>query len=228
MPRRFTLGVCVTRSQQRCDKESDLSIGTAEWKSMIGTVYAELYSAVVETGLRYFETKQTITATGAASYNEPTDHMSTVGVDFVVNAAGERRKLRELMAQERNLFAGKTGEACAFTHVDDQIYLHPKPATGTYEIVYVPQPPDFTSSADATLLDVVTPDGEAFLYWGVAVLALAKEGSDTSLARAERNEAKGRVVNWAILKSLNNARPIQTEGVGDSDYPYDSADWRWR
>lgn len=227
MPRRFTLGTCVTRCQQRADKENDLSISETEWKSMIGTVYAELYAAVAGTGMRYFEVTHEIVADGSASYDEPTDHLSTVGIDFIVNAQGERRKLRELMAQERSRFAGLSGDAVAFMHVDDQIYLYPKPATGTYEMLYVPQPPDLTDEDDTVLIDVVTPDGEAFLYWGVAVLALAKESTDTSLARAERDAAKVRVVEWAVMKALNNARVVVSEADGD-DFFYDPADWRWR
>lgn len=198
---------------------------------MISTVYAELFAAVAETGMRYFEATSTITADGSDSYPEPDNHLSTIGVDIIVNTAGERRALRELMAQERNRFAGLTGEAVAWAHVDDQFVLYPKPSTGTYEIVYVPQPPDLTSSLDATLVDVVTPDGEAFLYWGVAVLALAKENSDASLARAERDQAKGRVVTWATLKALNNARTMSTDSLNPYDDPWgscDPADWRWR
>lgn len=220
MARRFTLGDLVLRAKQRVDMEGQGLIGTTEWKGLISTQYAELYSVVAETGLRYFETVAAIATTGlTASYQEPADHMATVAVDRIVNAQGERRELQELMAQERNRFAGLRGDAVAFAHVDDQIILYPLPPAGqTYQIVYVPQPPDLTAYEDATLIDLVTPDGEAFLLWGVAVMALAKEESDTATARGERDAARERIYTWAVMRSINNPRRQMTmDGTGYVD-----------
>lgn len=204
--------------------EGQENISTTEWKQYISTSYAELFSLVAETGLRYFEATETITATGADSYTEPAAMMSTIGVDYVVNAQGERRALYELMAQERNIYRGLTGEAVAYELIDDQMYLHPKPTSGTYKWLYVPQPPDLSSSADATVVDVVTPDGEAFLVWAVAVQAKEKEGTDSSTARQERELARERVLQWATLRMLNGARRRM---VDDQEGSYDPADY-WR
>jgi hypothetical protein len=208
MPRRFTLGELVTKAQQRTDTENQSNIGEAEWRSMFSTSYGALYAIVAETGLRYFETSTTITSTGVASYDEPDGHWSTVSVAYVVNAQGERRQLYELMAQEQDRFSGVTGgESVAYALIDDLIYLYPTPAVGQqYEWRYVPQPPDLGDYGDNDSVDVVTPDGEAFLLWDVAVQVLAKEGSDTSLARAEREEARMRLREWAVLRALNAPR----------------------
>ena len=203
--------------------EGQESISTAEWKEALSTAYAELWSLVAETGLRYFESTETITADGSESYDEPAAMLSTVGVDFVVNAQGERRALYELMPQERNLYRGLTGEAVAYELVDDQLFLHPKPSTGTYKWSYVPQPTDLSASADATTVDVVTPDGEAFLIWHVAVQAKEKEGTDSSTARQEREQARERVVQWATLRSMHNARRRMVDDMAGC---YDAADWR--
>lgn len=197
--------------------ENRLSISATEWKGYISTIWAELYGLVVEAGLRYFETTEDITADGSDSYAEPESILSTVGVDRVVNAQGERRPLYEMMAQERHRFAGRTGVAVAFAHVNRLLYLYPKPSTGSYQWLYVPQPTDLTSSADATEVDVVTPDGESFVLWGVAVQAFGKEGSDTSLARAERDEARERVMNWARMRSFHTMRRVIVE---------DELEWR--
>jgi hypothetical protein len=185
--------------------ENRLSISTSEWKGYISTTYAELFGAVAETGLRYFESTQALTADGSTSYDEPTGLLSLVGIDFI-DGSGRRRELDELMAQERNFYAGRTGEARAYMLVDDQLYLYPKPASGSYEWLYIPQPPDLTNGDDADNIDVVTPDGEALVLWGVAVQALAKEGSDVNVARAEREEARARVSNWATMRMLHNPR----------------------
>ncbi|WP_196299624.1 hypothetical protein, partial [Streptococcus pneumoniae] len=80
---------------------------------------------------------------------EMADHLSTVNLSFIVNATtGERRDLRELMAQERSRYSGQSGTARYFSLVDDVIYLYPTPPTGeVYEMRYVPQPPDLTAFA---------------------------------------------------------------------------------
>lgn len=223
MPRRFELGDLVTRCKQRAGKESDGSVEDDQWKFMISTAWAELYAEVAAAGLRYFETTHTITTTGAVSYTEPDDHLATVGVDRIIDAAGRRRPLRELMAQERHFYAGHTGEAVAWSLVDDQLILYPTPPAGQeYEWLYVPQPDILTDEADAYIVDVVSPDGEAFLLWAVAVQVLAAEESDTSLARAEREMARVRLVDWATLRNLNSSRrPVH----GDEEpYGY-PGDW---
>jgi hypothetical protein len=225
MPRTFTLGALVTRVKQRCDAEGQDFISDTEWKGLISTSYAELYSLVAETGLRYFEATEVITTTGVESYTEPAAMLSTVGVDYIVSLQGERRALYELMPQERNRFRGLSGTAVAYELIDDQLYLHPKPPTGqTYHWHYIPQPADLSSSLDAVTVDVVTPDGEAFLVWAVAVQAKEKEGVDASLAIAERERARERVVQWATLRSLHGARRKVPD---DIDSVFDSADWRY-
>jgi hypothetical protein len=209
MPRTFTLGTLVSRCQQQADLEGHGGFSTTEWKQWISTQYAELYSIIAESGLRYFETVETITTDGTADYAEPAAHLSTVGVDWVVSAStGERRALFELMHQERNAFTGQTGgNAVAFQHIDDTMYLYPTPPSGqTYEWRYIAQPTDYSASADNTTIDIVTPDGEGFIIWGVVARALAKEGSDTRDARFEREAARERVQNWATLKMLSNPR----------------------
>src|SRR5512139_2032387 len=128
MPRRVAMSTIRTRCQQRADAEGDAHIATAEWNAIISEKYGELYGLVVEAGSRYFETTQAITATGATSYTEPTDHHETVGLDYLPTGAA-RRALRNLRASETNAFASLTGEAHAFAHIDAQIYLYPNPSS---------------------------------------------------------------------------------------------------
>lgn len=233
MPRRLEMGTVVERCQRRADLENDGHISAAEWLALISEQYGELYALVAETGLRYFEYTSTLTTTGAAYVSEPSDHLATVRIDYLVNGTttGERRALDELMAQEQPRWSGRTAsnEARAFALVDDRIYLYPTPPSGqSYEILYIPQPPDLSTFASDDCVDVVTPDGEAFLIWGVAVKALAKSESNVQLAIAEREAARERLVAWATMRAFNQPRRRIS---GEFDGPlsgYDPADWRWR
>lgn len=221
MPRSLTMSTIVTRCQRRADKENDGSIDSSvggEWYALISAQYAELYSLVVETGCRNFETTQQYTSTGAQTLNEPTDHFMTVGIDRILNATtGERYELGELMASERQRFAGTTGDAQCYTHVDTKYYLYPTPPAGQlYELLYVAQPPDLTTYNGGQTVDVVNPAGEEFLIWGVVVKALAKSESDVTLAIAERERHREQLVEWATLRALNQPRRrVVTDAVGD-------------
>jgi hypothetical protein len=221
-----------TRCKQRCDKEHDRSISDPEWNSLLAESYGELWGIVAETGLRYWETRVTITADGSASYDEPADVMATIGVDFLEQGTttGTRRMLDEIMVQERSRWAGVTGEAHAYTLVDDQLFLYPTPLSGTYEWLYIPQPSDLNAFSDSDLVDVVTTDGERFLIWCTAVKALSKGENDVQLAMVERDSAREKLMQWAVLRAFNQPRRgIVREGPNrDWPYAFDSADWRNR
>lgn len=230
MPRQLLMGTIVTRCQQRCDLEGSGHIANSEWKALISEQYGDLYSVVAETGLRYFESTNTITTTGATSYTAPTDHLGTVLVSRVLDSAGRRRDLVEIQAQERAGWIGISGEAFAYELVGTALILHPTPPSGqTYEILYIPQSPDLSATLDGTNVDLVTPDGEAFLIWGVAVKALAKSESDVQLAIAEREAARARLAEWATLRAFN--QPRRRMVVDNSEWlegGVDAADWRYR
>lgn len=227
MPRRHQMSTLVTRCKRRADKESDPHISDAEWKALISEQYGDLYSTVAATGLRYFESEWTITANGETSYAEDAAVQAIVAVRYVVNSStGETRDLQEIMMQETSVWSGLTGEAYAWAHVDDKIYLFPKPSSGTYKVAYIPQSPDLSDYVDADVVDVVTPDGEAFLIWGVAVKALAKSQQDVTLAIAEREAARVRLAEWATLKAFNSPRRRVDPALADTYI--DPAEWRFR
>lgn len=224
----MTMASIILRCQRRCDREGDDTIGAAEWQGLISEAYGELYSIVAETGLRYFETTSTITTTGAASYTEPSDHLGTVLVYQLVNTAGERRDLIELMSQEESRWAGIVGEACCYTFVDDQVTLYPTPPAGqTYKLAYVSQPPDLSTYATTDVVDVVNAFGESFLINGTLVKALPKLDEDVSVAMRERDRAGVQLEEWAILRAL--AQPRRRVVLdAEVDGGYDGADWRNR
>lgn len=201
-----TMGQLKGLCQRRADKENDAHVDSDEWAELISEVYGELHGAVSDTGARYFEREATITATGAASYALPDDHLSTIGIDRVVNAAGNRRELDELMVQERVLFAGQTGDAWLWAFTGTNIALYPTPASGTYMHIYVPQPTNLSSFGDGTSVDVINNDGLKFLVWGVASIALHKGEANQVRAVAERDRALQNLVAWAVRRAMTMPR----------------------
>jgi hypothetical protein len=228
------MGDIVTRSQRRANMDKASPVLVPEWKSLISEVYGELYSIVSKSGWRYFESTFPITATGAASYPLPNDHDLTIGADRVL-ADGTTTPLGEVGVFERNAFAGRTGDAVTFSVVGQTIVLGPRPSSGAYQFLYVPQAPDISTLADNSTVDVVTADGEAFLIWGVAAAALPRTESSRVDAVEDRNAARERLAQDCTMRSLANPRrrivvqhPLDDYGIVDDPLDYDPASWRWR
>lgn len=210
MARTVTLGTLVTRCQRRADLENQSNPSALEWKEMIHLVYGELYGLLADAGISLFDEEDTITTDGVDGvYPLPTDHFATIGVDYVVDTAGRRRQLVELMVQERNWASGVSGasEAIGYRLSNTDIILYPNPTAGkTYKHVYVPQPADLSAANDATLLEMATPAGEQFVIWGVSALAKHKVGMDNRTDREEREAARTDVEYWAAQRSLHTGR----------------------
>ncbi len=99
MPRLVEMGTLVARCKRRADLENDDHIDPEEWLELVSEAYGELFSIVAGTGLRYFETAATLVTDGAAYVDEPTNHMSTMGL-WYVPTSGSRRRLTPIMSQE--------------------------------------------------------------------------------------------------------------------------------
>jgi hypothetical protein len=206
--------------------------GSSEWQNHISSMYAELAHDIAETGLRHFEEIHTITTDGGGEYPLPSDFLSSVGVDYKVNAAGQRRGLAELMVQERNVYRGVTGasEARTYSIVGGSgtsgarpLTLYPTPPSGqTYELIYIPQPEDLSTLSGNTLVDVVTAHGEEFILWGAAFRALTKEDTEAQVYRFERDAYRAKVIEWATLRALNQPRrrivDEEIDGFADGDW----------
>lgn len=189
---------------------NDTLLSDAELQGILSTGYGELYSILVESGMRYFESTDAITSDGNASYALPSDFFVSIGVDYVAST-GRRIALGELMVQERNVYSGASGggRAHAYALTGSNLTLYPTPASGqSYEHLYVPQPTDLSAVADSTSVDVVTADGEAFLDAYLLVEMLDKEENSDRLggAIAKRERARERLERWALYRSLNNMR----------------------
>jgi hypothetical protein len=213
----------VTACKQQADLENHAVISTAEWKSLISRAYGELYTIVANAGLRYFEYTSDAVSNGTNVLAEVDDHFETVVLAYKYqDSPAAYRDLRELMAQEQSIHSGQSGQSArGFCLVDDQILLFPTPPSGqTYQMRYVPQPPNLGEYADADVIDVVTPDGLEFLIWSVAIKAMAKTEADARLAVSEREAARARFTEAVQLRALNTPRRRVLDIEFDPDERY--------
>lgn len=217
MPRRILTSTLIERFKQRCDMVGDDSIDRSEWLSYASEVYGELCTeASLGAASRYFETSTTITADGSVSYDEPADHYATERIVEVLDD-GRERPLRELQPHEEAAYRGRTGIAAGWLHVDDQLFLCPAPASGTFKWFYIGQPTDLSAYTDADIVDVISPAGESFLVWGVAILAKAKGGKDVQLALAEKERARTRLQFESASRNLTDPKTRGPIEVDDDD-----------
>jgi hypothetical protein len=214
MSRLILTSALIARFKQRCDMVGDDSIDRAEWLSYASEVYGEMGLEVSFLLPRAFETSTSIPATGATSYSAPAAHHITLRVVEVLTD-GSERPLRELQEHEDHDYRGRVGTAVGWIHQGGSLYLCPAPASGTYKWYYASQPADLSANVDADNIDVLCPAGEAFLIWGVAVLAKAKGGKDVQLAMAQRERARDQLQVWASNQNLTDVR---TRGpIADDD-----------
>jgi hypothetical protein len=230
MARILTLGTLVARSRQRYDGVGNDALDSPELKSLIDEYYADLHALVVEKGARYFETEATITATGATSYALPSDHLTTIAVDFVVDASTDRRCALHgpIAVQERECLIGSSGTACHYELAGASLVLYPRPSSGTYKHLYAPQPVDLSTAADSTQVDVINVYGQKYVLWGVASVAQHKSQSSQERAIAEYEKAKMQLEYWACLRAINAAaaRVNEDERGGHARRYIDAADYR--
>lgn len=231
--RKFTLAALTERIRQRADIEDDQHVTDPEIQGLMSTAYGELHSLLNGSGLRFFESVQSIAASALTDNGDggsyialPDDHLHTIGVDYE-DTASRRSCLVEMMVQERNVFSGTTGrnQAVAYAISGAKLVLYPTPpTTQTYKHLYVPQPLDLTGLDSSQEVDVVTADGEAFLIWHAVIAILAKREMDPNLAMAERERARERVREDALRRALNNARRVIVEDHQDG-YRDDASIW---
>ncbi len=182
------------------DLENNTHISDAKWNRRMSLRYGELWQIAVDGGGRYFETESSITATGAASYAEPSDILHILEITRVDGSY--RRRLTEIQPQHRADLIGLTGDAGFWEFSDNVIILYPNPSSGTYKVLYVPQPSDLTTFADSDNVDVCCSAGEQFLVWSVVADALAKAETNNAHAIQERERAREGLQTWAGERAL--------------------------
>lgn len=215
MPRRKAYSYWAARGRKLADKEGDEHISPAEVAECANEVYGDLYALVCGGADAYFQTTYSFSADGSVSYDEPDDHFSTVCLELVTSS-GERTPLTKLLAQERHLYSPPNGwnmggDASAYSLIDNQIFLYPKPSSGNFELLYIPQPPDLTTYADADMVDVVNVYGEQFFMYGVAALIKSKSEDDVRFFLNRQARAEEKLVEWAAQRSFHDGQQRFTE-----------------
>lgn len=228
MARNFPIAALILKGRRRCGQEKRDLLSAAEWQDELSTICSEFQGLIVDSGARIFESEDTIAATGASGYDLPADFLGEVGVDRLVGT--RREHLTPLLVQERNHTNSATGDARYYSIVGSQIRLFPNPASGTYYLIYAPQCPDYSESATSTEIDVITPAGENFFTWSLALVGGIKEESDlTPYYEKQVEKYRKQVEKWAMQRMLTAPTRRYVEyGSPDNIYPDDNGDWTYR
>ena len=219
MARNFTIAALITKGRRRCGQENRELLSATEWQDELSTICSEFQGLIVDSGSRIFETEEEITADGSAGYTLPADFLAEVGVDRVTGSS--REHLTPLLVQERNHTQSAAGAARYYSIVGNEIRLFPKPASGTYYLIYAPQCPDYTVIVDTTPIDVITPAGENFFTWSLALVGGIKEESDlTPYYEKQVEKYRAKVEKWAQQRMLTApVRRYVEYGSPDNIYP---------
>lgn len=226
MAMNVTVGTLVTSIQRRADREGDSQLDPTEYKELISEKYAEMHTLVSEKDPTFFATEATL---NLSSLTLPTGYMSTVSVDYVFDTATDRRRPLDgpVSPQDRVGLLGLSGSVAVYYAIDaTALALFPTVTTGTYKHRYLPQPTDYSGSADSTAVDVINVYGRQFIIWGVAAIARAKGGEDPTFALGQEQRAREQLEYWACQRALTHAphRAIAATAQG----PYTTRDPGWR
>lgn len=189
MARSVLASAIITRARELADQETstpttafvDDTEALAQLNASFGIWHGMLVKAVPE---RY-ETSETITATGASSYNLPSDHFLTLAVDYQLSSSSWM-PLSRILPQERTRFDTTGDIAEGYYLRGATIVLLPAPASGSYRHSYITCAP--------TLLSSTAVDGangwESWLIYDLAIKMLTKEESDPAALLAKQAEIK--------------------------------------
>jgi hypothetical protein len=216
-----TLDTLRTRIRQRTDQEHTPSefVTDAELNQLINTSYAKLYGELVRAGLHVAESTSDVTATGAATYALPTDFYSMIGVYHSEN--GYNRRLKMHSARFRPGSA-QVGPAISYRVNNYALELFPRPASGTYMVVYVPQPAELVGDDDT--LDGVL-GWEEFVVVDVSINVFIKEETDTSVLERERERLMTRIREEAYAAEMTESWVVENVRPSAAITP-DMRPWR--
>lgn len=186
-----------TRVRQRTDNENSSFVSDSELTQLINTEYKELYGLLVRHSLQRTEDTQTITANGSSSYALDGDFYSVIGV-FRTEGS-----VRVPLSRHTERFrpGSVAGTATSYRIVNSTLVLYPKPASGTYEVIYIPVPAEL--SADVDTMDGVL-GWEELVVVNAAIKVLQKEEADYEHLRTDRAELLRRIQDEAAAVEFTN------------------------
>ena len=228
--RLFDLGYIIDMAKKRSDMENQDLLDDMEWRMNASEVYAELIQAVTLGNPRYRETELIINTNGESDYDLPDDFLTAIGVDYL-SASDQPRQLRQIQSQERNVYTGVgQSEARAFAFINQKLRLYPTPPVNQeYRLVYAPHPIRIECQGPNYKIDVVAPNGEKFMIYALAELALIKEESLQSAKYCEMkaDKALAFIEEWAGEQLISHAqRTVVSNDHQYDDHYSDPADYR--
>lgn len=220
MAQTITFATLRTQTRELCDQEigsgsgSDAYIDDTELGRWINDSIRRWYGMLVQVEPERYETTQTITADGSASYALPSDYLATLAVEDP-----DGYDLKRAQFLERNRWQDSGSKyAEAYRVAGSLIYLLPTQSSGSYTHVYVPILTALSSDSD-------TIDGvngwEQYVVFDAAIRGRAKMGLDTRDLRIERDIIKDDMIAAARDRDMTQTRVIQ-DLVYDEDSYRDS------
>lgn len=198
-----------TRIRQRTDNEhSGGFVSDDEINQLINLHNRALYGLLVRHGLQRSESVYSITANGSTSYALPVDMFALLGVYRVDTGSTSKIWLGRHDHRHRPSSSLK-GDASTYRLVGGNIEFSPIPSTGSYELVYIPEPA--TLALDSDLVDGVL-GWEEYIVLCASIDILQKEEADpTNIAilRERLAELVVRIVDEAKDVELSEHPTIQ-------------------
>jgi excinuclease UvrABC helicase subunit UvrB len=220
MARTVTVGTLLTRVRQRADRPVDDDFITdAEIIGYIDAAYTEIYDILVSKGIGQYESIQSISADGSATYSLPADFYACLGVDVRLDAS-DWIDLPMAQINERNYWSDdSTGYARAYRIHGSVIEFYPAPQSGqSYRMFYAPVAGTLDDTSD-------TVDGvngwEEYIVVEAAIKCLTKEESSTTALERERERLLERVDAHAENRLQAEPRRV----VDAQPFEYDPSDW---
>ncbi len=218
-----TLAQIRTRIRQRSNNEhtNGQFVTDAELTGLINVSYKDLYGTLVDYSLHRSETTYPVTANGAASYSLPADLYALLNVYLVEN--GCRTRLPRHSDRQRP-DTNNNGTASSYRVRGSSLVFDTVPASGSYEVDYIPVPADL--SADIDELDAVLAWDE-YVVVDVSIKVLQKEGSleEANMLMSERERILRRIENQANASEFTETRIIEDVRNDVAWNRRDEGDW---
>jgi hypothetical protein len=193
-------------------------VSDSELTTHVNNSGCELHECLVTADI-YSVATQTLTITGAESYSLDAAFFRVLQV---VRVDGDTLiPLRQIDVRQRtNFLTNEQPDAGAWLLMGSSIYLYPKPSSGTYKVLYIPQWTALSSGSDS----VTIPNGwDEYIVVDCAIKCLAKEESGTDHLQAERDRLLERI--YAAAHHRQWADPAQVQLIDEYEYAADPADY---
>jgi hypothetical protein len=222
----------IERARSAADM-SDNFVTQAEWIRWANVENRKLAAFIARTGWVLQEDVHDVVADGSAVYSVP-EVMAILGVYEM--SGGRYRRLRhsDIMDGAGRIAEDIRGTAMRWRVTQNaagtlDLHLHPRPSSGTYRVVFVPQPAPLTSEADTVNYPM---NWEEYVVYGMAKRALAKEETTNPRLESEADDVSRHIEQTCWDRLMGAHQKIRNvdrvERGWSADYNRQSAvEWYW-